>query len=188
VVHDGVLNKVFSKKARGISWRLTQTLGELDFADDICLLSHKWSDMQEKLNDLNYESKKIGLHINLAKSEEMRINNKSNNTIILENQTIRKMAAFTYFSNNVSEVGGAIKDVNIRIQKARGAFSRFWKIWQSTHVLKSTKIKIFNSCVKSVLLYGCETWLVRTDIQRKLQSFINWCLRYICRIWWPSHL
>jgi hypothetical protein len=36
--------------------------------------------MQEKLNDLNYESKKIGLHINLAKTEDMRINNKSNNT------------------------------------------------------------------------------------------------------------
>jgi hypothetical protein len=64
----------------------------LDYANytRICLLSHKWSDMQEKLNDWNYESKKIGLHINLAKTDEMGINNKPNNTIILENETIRK--------------------------------------------------------------------------------------------------
>jgi hypothetical protein len=41
---------------------------DLDYANDVCLLSHKWSDMQEKLNDLNYESKKIGLHKNLAKT------------------------------------------------------------------------------------------------------------------------
>jgi hypothetical protein len=148
-------------------------------------LSHKWSDILEKLNDLNYESKKTSLHINLAKREEMRINNKSNNTIILENKTIRKVADFTYLSSNVSEDGGAVKDVNIRIQKARGAFSRLWKIWQSTHIHNSTKIKIYNSCVKSVLLYGCETWFVSTEIQRKLQSFINQCLRYICRIRWP---
>jgi hypothetical protein len=86
VVLDGVLNEVFSKKARE---RLPQTVEDLDYADDICLLSHKWSDMQEKLNDLNYESNKIGLHINLAKTDEMRINNNSNNTIILEKKTIR---------------------------------------------------------------------------------------------------
>ena len=47
-------------------------------------------------------------------------------------------------------------------------------------------IKIFNACVKSVLLYGCETWLVTKDIQRKLQTFVNRCLRHILRIWWPK--
>jgi hypothetical protein len=91
---------------------------------------------------------------------------------------------FTYLGSNVSETGIAIKDANIRIQKTRGAFSRLQKIWQSTPIHKSTKIKIFNSCVKSVLSYGCETWLISTGIQRKLQSFINQCLTYICRIWW----
>jgi hypothetical protein len=130
VVSDGVLNEMFSKKARGISRRLTQSLEDLEYADDICLLSHKWTDMQEKLNDLNYESKKIGLHTNLAKTEEMRINSKSNNrpTIILENETIRKVADFNYHGSTVSEDGGAVKVVNIRIQKARGAFSRLRKI------------------------------------------------------------
>jgi hypothetical protein len=95
------------------------------------------------------------------------------------------VADFTYLGSNVSEDGGTVKDANIRIQKAWGAFSRFRKIWQATHIHNSIKIKIFNSYVKSVLLYGCETWLVSTEIQRKLQSFINCCLRYICRIWWP---
>jgi hypothetical protein len=115
----------------------------------------------------------------------MRITNKCINTIILENQTVRKVVDFTYLGNNASQDGGAVKDVNIRIQKTRGTFSRLRKICQSTHIHKSTKIKIFTSCVKCVLLYGCETWLVSAEIQRKLQSFINRCLRHICRIWWP---
>jgi len=42
-----------------------------------------------------------------------------------------------------------------------------------------TKIRIFNACVKSVLLYGCETWLVTKGIQRKIQTFVNRCLRHI---------
>jgi hypothetical protein len=61
VVLDGVLNEVFSKKARGISWRSTQTLEDLDYANNICLLSHKRSDMQE--NDLNYESMPGSIHV-----------------------------------------------------------------------------------------------------------------------------
>jgi hypothetical protein len=37
------------------------------------------------------------------------------------------------------------------------------------------EIKLFNACVKSVLLYGCE-----------LQAFVNRCLRNILGIWWPQ--
>jgi hypothetical protein len=33
---------------------------------------------------------------------------------------------------------------------------------------------------------GCETWLVTNEIQRKIQTFVNRCLRFILRIWWPN--
>jgi hypothetical protein len=55
------------------------------------------------------------------------------------------VADFTYLGSNVSEDGGAVKDINIRIQNARVAFSRLQKIWPSTHIHKSTKINILNS-------------------------------------------
>ena len=37
-----------------------------------------------------------------------------------------------------------------------------------------------------ILLYGCEIWFVTNEIQRKIQTFVNGCLRYILRIWWPN--
>ena len=40
--------------------------------------------------------------------------------------------------------------------------------------------------MKSVLLYGCETWPVTKEIHRKIQTFVNRCLRYTLRIWWPN--
>jgi hypothetical protein len=58
-------------------------------------------------------------------------------------------------------------------------------VWLAHYVNTDTKIKLFNVYVKSVLLYGCQTWLVTCEIQRKLQSFVNTCLRYIMKIWWP---
>jgi hypothetical protein len=33
-------------------------------------------------------------------------------------------------------------------------------------------------------MYGCETWLITSEVQFKIQT--NGCLRYILRIWWPK--
>jgi hypothetical protein len=53
-------------------------------------------------------------------------------------------------------------------------------------ILLLTKIRIFNACVKSVLLYGCEKWLGTSEIQCKIQTFVNRCLVYILKVWWPN--
>jgi hypothetical protein len=59
-------------------------------------------------------------------------------------------------------------------------------VWLSKSLRKDTKIRIFNACVKSVLLYGCETWLVTKEIQRKIQTSVNRHLRHILRTRWPN--
>ena len=56
-----------------------------------------------------------------------------------------------------------------------------------THFTASLKVVwVIKRDCKSVLLCGCETWLVTSAIRRKIQIFVNRCLRYILRIWWPN--
>jgi hypothetical protein len=57
-------------------------------------------------------------------------------------------------------------------------------IWKIGEIRLQTKIMIFNSNVKSVLLYGSETWRTTGRNTKRLQSFINRCLRYILDIKW----
>ncbi|KAK2164714.1 hypothetical protein LSH36_60g09012 [Paralvinella palmiformis] len=75
-------------------------------------------------------------------------------------------------------------DLKARICKARGAFIQLKNIWSSKVLLLHTKIRLFNSNVKSVLLYGAGTWRT-TNTTKKLQTFINKCLRRILQIRWP---
>jgi len=75
-----------------------------------------------------------------------------------------------------------------RIRKAQIAFSALNKIWQSTTYSTQTKLRIFNTNVKAVLLYGCETWKNSKYITTKLQVFINKSLRKILRIFWPDQI
>ena len=58
----------------GIHWTLTTQLDDLDFADDLALLSHNHRQMQEKTSQLETTSARTGLKINKKKTEVMRIN------------------------------------------------------------------------------------------------------------------
>jgi hypothetical protein len=66
------------------------------------------------------------------------------------------------------------------------AFVQLYRIWKNKNIRLKTKLIIFNSNVKAILLYGCETWKVTSSITQKLQSFINRCLRRILNVRWPD--
>ena len=53
---------------------------------------------------------------------------------------------------------------------------------RSTTLSLHNKIRIFNTNVKSVLLYGSESWRVTKTNTHKLQTFTNRCLRNILSI------
>jgi hypothetical protein len=77
-----------------------------------------------------------------------------------------RSSGFCYLGSAVSEESGARTDVNVRIQKARVSFSKLREVWLPTSIRKDTKIRIFNACMKFVLLCGCETRLVTREIRR----------------------
>jgi hypothetical protein len=61
LVIDEVLSKSIEGKKSGIIWRRNEQLEDLVFADDVCLLSHRLTDMQEKIKDVENIGKKVRL-------------------------------------------------------------------------------------------------------------------------------
>ena len=59
-------------------------------------------------------------------------------------------------------------------------------MWNTSSFSTRNKIRIFNTNVKSVLLYGSETWRVTKTTTRMLQTCINKCLRYILKTKWQD--
>jgi len=60
------------------------------------------------------------------------------------------------------------------------------KLWKSKIIGWATKVKIFNSNVKAVLLYASESWTITQRMIDRLQVFINKRLRRILNIHWPD--
>ncbi|XP_048481474.1 uncharacterized protein LOC125489513 [Plutella xylostella] len=125
------------------------------------------------------------MRVNVYKTKDMRINTDDIEPIQINGKNIEQVEKFCYLGSMIDHNGGTDIDVEARINKARAVFGQLKNFWRSKNINRNTKIRIFNSNVKTVLLYGCETWFVRKDISYKLQVFINKCLRQILGIFWP---
>nr|KAG5703008.1 hypothetical protein BaRGS_016169 [Batillaria attramentaria] len=175
-------------RKNGIQWTLWTQLDDLDFADDLALLSHSHTQMQDKTTCLEATSAGTGLKINRKKTELMKINTTANTPVTVGGEPIREVESFVYLGSVVDGQGGTDRDVTARIGKARAAMVMLKNVWASKVVSIRTKLRIFNSNVKSVLLYGCETWRTTKTMQQKIQTFLNTCLRRIFNIRWPEKI
>ena len=185
---DWVMRETTKGERNGIQWTLFDQLDDLDFADDLALLSHNHEQMQGKTTALQTTASKIGLKINTEKTKVMRINTSRTEPIRLGDNEIEDVTSFTYLGSIVDTTGGTDQDIKIRIGKARTAYILLRKIWNSRELSRPTKIRIFNSNVKAVLFYGAETWRTNVSSDKRVQSFVNKCLRRILRIWWPNYI
>lgn len=188
VVLDDVMRRVTCKCRQGLPWTADEDLEDIDFADDICLLATNRQQLQNKADDLVDEAEKVGLRINFSKTKEMGINTTDSAPMSIKGRHIEQVGSFCYLGSIVDDRGGTEADIAARINKARAAFSQLRPVWSSSTLTRRTKVRIFNSNVKSVLLYGSETWFVRKDLIKKLQVFVNKCLRQILKIFWPEKI
>ena len=157
VVLDWVTRTAYANSGKGIQWTLMTKLEDLEFADDLALLSHRLQDMQDKITALSNTAKQVGLKINKEKTKLMRTNNEQEAPITIEGSEIEDINEYLYLGSKISQTGGTDEDIKARITKARQVFAILRPVWRMTTISTNTKLKIFNSNVNSVLLYESGT-------------------------------
>ena len=76
----------------------------------------------------------------------------------MKNHVLEHIEKFTCLGCVISTDNSAQKDIKARLNKARCAFSRLKNIWKSKQYSPETKVHIYNSNVKSVLLHDSKCW------------------------------
>ena len=61
------------------------------------------------------------------------------------------------------------------------AMARLNRIWRCNTISFASMLKLYKSVVTSILLYGCGTWTLLADSEKKIQAFKTKCLRkFLC--------
>jgi hypothetical protein len=96
-------------------WGLVNKVEDLDFADDLCLLSETHGNMQMKLEDLTNKAEKTGLVINVKKTKPLRVNTSKTDPFTLRGESIEDVDSFIYLGSIVAKDEGVAQDVSQQI-------------------------------------------------------------------------
>ena len=101
----------------------------------------------------------------------MFVNAPTASPITISGEALECIEDFIYLGSLISDDSGAQARLNI----ARGAYSRLRKILRSKQYSLKNKIRLYDSKVKAVLLYGSECWRITKGDMRieTLMSFIT---------------
>ena len=184
VVIDYVMNKSagthgFVYKKRSSTRHPDQVINDLDFADDIVLLENSIEMANEQLRILNKEACKVGLTINEEKTEVMMFNIPDNEDVFLDGRKLKRVDDFKYLGAMMASTKNELKR---REAQAWGAFASLKKIWSAAHLPLRLRADIFEAAVVSIFLYGCESWIVKPEMERHINSFGTTCYRQMLGI------
>jgi len=173
----------FTLEQRRSSRHQRTTLTDLDYADDIALLSDDMSSATELLNLVERETKIIGLELNKKKTEFMAFKQQGIVTT-LDDVALKQVDDFQYLGTYIASTK---RDINIRIAKAWSALSRMDVVWKS-NLEKGLKIRFFQATIETVMLYGSDSWTLTDSLRRRLNGTYTRMLRAVFRVSWRQHL
>ena len=151
-------------------------LYDLEYADDAVLLAESEQEAQELLDRVAATAAHVGLHINASKTKVVHCSCPAP-TISFDGDALEVKSSFEYLGSKVTSQGDASAEISARIAKATGAFKALDPLWRRRDIRTKIKAKIYDACIRSVLLYGCETWPVKMADLKDLAVFEHKCWR-----------
>lgn len=162
---------------------LSHKVNDLAFADDIALLEGNTEQQQKQVTALKIQARQVGLEININKTGQMRLNIQKDATpapaLKIDDQEVAIVNDFKYLG---AYVGSTNKDVNVRIGLAWVAFHKLKSILKAPKTKINFKIRLFKAACISILLYGCETWILTKHLANRLDAYATNCYRIMLGI------
>ena len=194
IVLDYAMRKALNGREEDLGFTITprrsrrhpkEVMADLDFADDIALLSDAIEEAQELLSRVETECKKVGLGLNGPKTKSLVYNIENPPQLRTRDGTeLEYKEDFKYLGSWVDE---SEKDIAIRKALAWKALNGMSKIWTSS-MKPELKKRFFLATVESILLYGCESWTMTEAQEKSLNGTYTRMLRKALNVHWKSHM
>ncbi|VDO82706.1 unnamed protein product [Schistosoma margrebowiei] len=138
--------------------------------------------MQEKTTNVAEASAAVDLNIHKNESKILRCNTTLISQNTLDGEDLEDAKSFTHLGSNIDEHSGSDEWIG----KARAKYLQPNDVCNSKQLSTNTRLRIFNTIVKTVLLCGEETWRTEKPMIHKIYVFFISCLRKILQIHWPD--
>ena len=156
-----------------------RNINNLRYADDTSLLA-EWEEELKSLLKVKEESEKFGLTLNIQKTKIMACG-----PIIswqIDGETVETVRDFILGGSKITADGDCNHEIKRHLLFGRKFMTNLDSILKSRDITLPTKVRLVKAIVFPVVMYGCESWMVRKAEHRRIDAFELWCWRRPLRI------
>ena len=130
------------------------------------------------------ESEKVGLKLNIQKTKIMASGPITSWEI--DGETVETVSDFILGGSKITADGDCNHEIKRHLLLGRKVMANLDSIFKSRDITLPTKIHLIQAMVFPVVMYGCESWVVKKAESQRIDAFELWCWRRLLRVPWTA--
>ena len=161
-----------------------RNINNLRYADDTTLMAESEEELRSLLMEVKEENEKVGLKLNIQKTKIMASGPITSGEI--DGETVEAVSDFIFLDSKITADGDCSHEIKRCLLLGRKVMANLDSILKSRDITLSTKVRLVKAMVFPVVMYGCESWIVKKAECQKIDAFELWCWKRLLRVPWTA--
>jgi hypothetical protein len=162
-----------------VGLKLNRTHQLLAYANDVNLLVDNIDTIKKNTETLIDAIKKVGMEINVENTKYVLLsrhqNVGQNRDIKTANRSFENVSQFKYLGTTVTNKNLIPEEIKRRLNSGNACYHSVQNLLSSRLLAKNLTIRIYETIILPLLLYGCETCSLTLTEEHRLRVFITGC-------------
>ena len=161
-----------------------RNINNLIYADDTTYMEESEEKLQSLLMKVREESEKVGLKLNIQKTEIMASGPITSWEI--DGQTVETVSDFILGGSKITADVDLSHEIKIVLFLGRKVMTNLDSILKSRDITLPTEVHLVKAMAFPVVIYGCESWIIKKAECQRIDAFELWCWRRLLRVRWTT--
>ena len=144
-----------------------RNINNLRYADDTTLMAESEEELKSLL--MKIQKRKIMASIPITWWE-------------IDGETVETVSDFIFLGSRITADSDCSHEIKRRLLLGRKIMTNLDSILKSRDITLPTKIRLVKAMVFPVVMYGCESWIVKKAELQRIDAFDPWCWRRLLRV------
>ena len=104
----------------------------------------------------------------------------------IDGETVETVDDFIFGGSKITADGDCSHEIKRHLFLGRKVMTNLDSIFKSRDITLPTKVHLVKAMFFSVVMYGCESWIVKKAEHQRIDAFELWCWRRLLRVPWTT--
>ena len=149
-----------------------RNINNLKYADDTTLMAESREELKSLLMKVKEESEKVGLKLNIQKNKIMASGSITSWQI---GKKWKQWQTLYFGGSKITADGDCTHEIKRCLLLGRKVMINVDSILKSRDITLPTKVRLVKARVFPVVVYGCESWIIKKAECPRTDAFELWC-------------